>query len=87
MRLIQHDGGKAKLISLYFFLDAAKNTKEYEKLTRIMIHKSFEKMKDLHVEFSINLSCEDLSDPLRVVFLHEQIKHYGVGSRLIIEVL
>jgi diguanylate cyclase (GGDEF)-like protein len=87
MRLRQHDGVKEKLISPYFFLDAAKNTQQYAKLTRIMVHKSFEKMKDLKVDFSINLTCEDLSDPLRVTFLHEQIVHYGVGSRLIIEIL
>jgi diguanylate cyclase (GGDEF)-like protein len=87
MRLKQGDGGKAKLISPYFFLDAAKNTQQYAKLTRIMVHKSFEKMKDLKVRFSINLSCEDLSDPLRVAFLHKQIENYGVGSRLVIEIL
>ncbi|WP_373001358.1 EAL domain-containing protein [Sulfurimonas sp.] len=87
MRLKQDDNGEEKLISPFFFLDAAVNTRQYNKLTRIMVQKTFLFMQDKDIDFSINLSFEDLSDSLRVEFLHEQIQKHGVENRLILEIL
>ncbi|QSZ42031.1 EAL domain-containing protein [Sulfurimonas aquatica] len=87
MRLTQFSNNEEKLISPYFFLEASVKTRQYDKLTRIIVEKSFEFMSGKGIDFSINLSFEDLSDPLRVQFLHDQIAKYEIGNNLIMEVL
>lgn len=87
MRLKKYEDDEEKLLSPFLFLDAAINTQQYNKLTRIMIQKTFAFMHNKDVNFSINLSFEDFSDPLRVEFLHEEIEKFGVQNRLVIEVL
>lgn len=87
MRLVQYENGEEKLVSPFLFLDSAVKTQQYNKLTKIMVHKTFEKMENLEVDFSINLSFEDFSNPLIVEFLHEEIEKYKIGKRLIMEVL
>ncbi|MFT5662053.1 MAG: diguanylate cyclase (GGDEF)-like protein [Sulfurimonas sp.] len=87
MRLIQYKENKEELIPPLFFLAASVKTKQYDKLTKIMIEKSFQFMSDKTVDFSINLSFEDFADPHRVEYIHNKILQYGVGKRLIMEVL
>lgn len=87
IRLVQNEGGQRKLITPFHFLESAKKTKQYEKLTRIMIEKSFSIMQPLTCDFSINLSFEDISNPVLILFLEEALQKYGVGHRLIIEIL
>jgi len=87
MRLREYTDDKEELISPYFFLEIAKKTQQYDKLTRIMIFKVFEKMKEENVDFSINLSSEDLINNAQMNFLENAIVKFGIGSKLIIEVL
>lgn len=87
MRLVKHENNEEKLISPIFFLEAAMKTQQYDKLTRVMVSKSFAYMQDKNVDFSINLSFQDLSDSARVEFLHNEMSKYGVEKRVIIEVL
>ena len=88
MRLVQYDkDGQRKLIVPFFFLDASKKTKQYDKLTRAMISKTFLVMSEHSVDFSINLSFEDISNPTLVDFLEEKIIKYNLGDRLILEIL
>ena len=87
IRLVQYDDGNRKLISPFFFLEASKTTQQYNKLTRTMIAKTFSIMSGHTVDFSINLSFEDISDPELVDFLEKEIIKNQVGNRLIIEIL
>ncbi|MBU1658734.1 EAL domain-containing protein [bacterium] len=87
MRLVQYENSNEKYISPVLFLEAAVKTQQYDKLTRIIVKKCFEKMKDYSIDFSINLSLEDFSDSARVQFLHDEILRYKVGKRLIMEIL
>ena len=87
IRLVQYDEGERKLVSPFFFLDTAIKTKQYDRLTRIMVTKSFAFMQKHDVDFSINLSFEDISNPSLVEFLKEEIIRYGIGPRLTIEIL
>ncbi|PHR58554.1 MAG: REC domain-containing phosphodiesterase [Arcobacter sp.] len=88
MRLVQYDEeGNRKLIVPFFFLKASKKTKQYNKLTREMISKTFLIMSKKNVDFSINLSFEDIADPVLVDFLESEILRYKVGNRLILEIL
>ena len=87
MRLREYRDEKEELISPYFFLEIAKDTQQYDKLTRIMIFKVFEKMQKEKVNFSINLSSEDLINIAQMKFLQDAIIKFDVGSRLVIEIL
>jgi len=88
IRLVQYDkDGKRNLITPFFFLDASKKTKQYDKLTRIMISKTFAFMSTHTTDFSINLSFEDINNPSLINFLEDEITKYDIGHRLILEIL
>lgn len=70
------------------FLDIAKETKKYKKLTMIVIDKAFEYFKDKKdVQFSINLSIEDISDKKIRKHLFDKIKEYDIKDRLVLEIV
>ncbi|MCV6608762.1 MAG: EAL domain-containing protein [Campylobacterales bacterium] len=76
-----------EIISPYKFLDIAYKTKMSKDLTKIMIEKSFKHFQDKEYEFSINLAFSDLLEDDIVEFLSSKIDEYGVGEKLIIELL
>ncbi|AOO64107.1 EAL domain-containing protein [Sulfurospirillum halorespirans] len=84
MRLQEEDGS---YLSPYYFLDQAKKTRLYEKLTKIMIHKSFEYLKDFEVDFSINLTKGDILSLSVKECLYEAIKKYNCAHRVILEIV
>ncbi|MFP4487565.1 MAG: EAL domain-containing protein [Campylobacterales bacterium] len=85
VRIIGEDG---KVISPFFFLDIAKQTKQYLQLTQIMIEKSFEVFKDRSEEFSINLTMEDISNLKMKKFLFEKLdRHLDVAKRVVLELV
>ena len=70
------------------FLDIAKETKKYKKLTMIVIDKAFEYFKDkTDIQFSINLSIEDISDKKIRKHLFDRIKQYDIKDRLVLEIV
>lgn len=87
IRLRQYEGNEEKLITPHFFLDSAVKTGYYYRLTKVMVEKSFIFMENKTVDFSINLSFEDLSDSSKIQFLDDLIEKYGVQKRLILEIL
>lgn len=87
MRLEREKDGETEFVSPFFFLNVAKQTKQYEKLTQIMVERSFEIMKDLEVDFSLNLSFEDINNYVLIDTLKELISKYKIGSRLIFEIV
>lgn len=87
MRLAQYKDGEEQLISPIYFLTSAVKTQQYAKLTKAIVQKSFEIMKNRSIDFSINLSFSDLSDPIRVKYLQDKMKEYGVEKRVIFEIL
>ncbi len=87
MRLQRQKEDKVEFVSPFFFLNVAKETKQYEKLTQIIIEKSFEIMKDLDVDFSINLSFEDINNCQLIKILTDLIKKHEVGHRLIFDIV
>jgi len=88
IRLVQYDSARnRKLISPFLFLEASKKTKQYDKLTRIMIAKTFSIMESHNTDFSINLSFEDISNPSLVDYLEAEIVKYNIGDKLVLEIL
>jgi len=84
MRLQEEDGS---YLSPYYFLDQAKKTRLYEKLTKIMIRKSFEYLKDFNVDFSINLTKGDILSSSVKECLYETIKKYQCAHRVVLEIV
>lgn len=84
MRLQEEDGN---YLTPYHFLDQAKKTRLYEKLTKIMIHKSFEYLKDFSVDFSINLTKGDILSSSVKECLYENMKKYKCAHRVIFEIV
>lgn len=84
MRLQEEDGS---YLSPYYFLDQAKKTRLYEKLTKMMIHKSFEYLKDFEVDFSINITKGDILSSSVKECLYENIKKYQCAHRVILEIV
>ena len=82
---IQKDDGS--LMSPFFFLDIAKQSDQYDIITKTMITKTFEYMKDKNCEFSINLSSIDIENKNTIKFLFEKLEKYKLNKRLIIELL
>ena len=84
VRIKKEDGS---LMSPFFFLDIAKQSDQYDIITRTMISKTFAYMADKNCEFSINLSSIDIENPKLLDFLFEELKKYKLQDRLIIELL
>lgn len=52
-----------------------------------MIEKTFMTFSENESTFSINLSIQDIEDEATVAFLTQQLEHYNIGKRLILEIL
>lgn len=85
VRLIKQD---REIISPFFFLDIAKKSRLYESITKIMIDRSFEYFKDREdLEFSINVSIEDIANPNIREFILNRIKNSKVSKQVVFEIL
>jgi diguanylate cyclase (GGDEF)-like protein len=87
MRMEKREAGHVKLFSPYEFLEIAVKTNQYEKLTTIMIEKSFKAMQNTNKDFSINLTFSNIQNKNMVLFLKDKIAEYGLGNRLILEIV
>lgn len=87
MRMKRREKGKMKLFSPFDFLEIAIKTNQYEKLTTIMIEKSFKAMQDKECDFSINLTFSNIQNKNMVMFLKSKIDEYQLGNRLILEIV
>ena len=84
VRMIDTDG---KIISPFFFLDIAKQTKHYTSLTKIMIKKTFEAFKNKDCEFSINLTIDDILNNEIQTFIFVILETTQIGNRVVFEIV
>ncbi len=84
IRIIDQDG---KYIAPIHFLELSKKNKLYHQLTKIMIHKTFEKFKDLPYLVSINISVEDILNEEIYAYIIEKLKNSAMGERVIFEII
>jgi len=82
VRLIDEDGG---IISPSFFLEAAKNTRQYAALTEVMIEKSFMAIKKYQACISINFTVEDIRNDKTITFFKTKVKELNIADNVIIE--
>lgn len=84
MRLIDKDGS---VLTPERFLPVAKKARLHTRLTRIMVEKGCRFFAARPETFSINLSVEDMLDEPTVAFMRRTIAEYGVGDRILFEIL
>jgi PAS domain S-box-containing protein len=85
VRLEDEDG---KLISPFFFLDVAKETKYYNQITSIVIDNSFAALEKTDKEISINLSALDIEDlELRNKLINLVMANTHNAHRIVFELL
>ena len=82
-RLIDNE----QVISPFFFIKAAKKSRLYSKITRIIIKKSFSVMSKIGAEFSINLDVTDFKNEETMNYLFIMIDKYNIAEQLIVEFL
>lgn len=84
MRIKKEDG------SYYLpaeFLDVAKHSKIYSKLSMSLIQKAFETFQISSSSFSINLSYLDMTNIVTTTFILEKLEEFNVGPWVIFEIL
>ncbi len=84
MRVKDYEGN---LLSPYQFLDIAKSSKAYPKLSRSLIEKSVETFSLSPCEFSVNLSFLDITNQMTKKFILDLLEKTGIGPWIIFELL
>jgi len=85
VRIMDQSGN---IISPTFFLPIAKESKYYNAITKTVIEKSFLRFRNTHMEFSINLSSEDIMDEEIVNYIYHILeKEPDVATRVTFEIL
>ncbi len=84
VRLIDEEGA---VFTPYHFLSVAKRSKQYRSITKAMIRSAFATVALMQESISINLSIDDVLDPVLQNYLEEMLGSYGVGPKVILELL
>jgi len=69
------------------FMDVAKLSRLYLKLTRRIIKKAFEYFKDKPYEFSVNVSMDDITDLPTKNYILDLLRNFPEPSRVVFEIL
>lgn len=86
--LIRLPAADGRIMSPFEFLDVAKESRLYGQLTLRMIRNAFATFRNNDLEFSINLSIEDILDPKVTGFLFDAVSNEpSIGKRMTIEIL
>ncbi len=84
IRAIQDD----KVIPPFMFLEAAKSRGLLPAITKTVIEKSFKLFSQSDLDFSINITEDDLKDDYLIKFLKHKIEKYNISpQRIYLEVL
>ena len=78
---------KGNVLSPLLFIPVAKKIKVYNEITKQIIDKSFEAFRESDLEFSINLSIEDIMSSEIFHFIIDKLKSSGASSRVTFEIL
>jgi len=77
-----------EIISPYYFMNAAKATGNLSYVTKSLIAQSFKKFQGTDLEFSINITGEDLHQDYLESFLLKNVNKYAINpSRVVLEML
>jgi c-di-GMP phosphodiesterase len=82
MRMIDEDGS----VILPTFLNVAKRSRQYTALTKVIVRQVMDTLPNYAGEMAINLTVEDILDPMTVDYLREQLSRPGIGGRMVLEI-
>ena len=86
VRMLDEDG--ETVVSPFFFLDIAKQSKVYHQLTQRVITSAFKMFSQIpDVDFTINFSLEDLLHVPTIDFLKAKLEETGLASRFVLEIV
>lgn len=83
VRLIDKDGS---VVSPFHFLEIAKKNRQYPQITKIVLDKSIQLIKQKHVNISINLTLADIYHPETVNYLLKQLSQDNIGQYITFEI-
>jgi len=75
------------IVSPFFFLDIAKKSRLYLDITKIILEKSVQKIKEKNVAISINLTLEDIDNECMREFILRKIDEIDDKSKLTFEIV
>ncbi|QSZ40637.1 EAL domain-containing protein [Sulfurimonas aquatica] len=75
------------VISPYFFLEIAKKTKLYEKLTKIVFNQTLEMAKKIKIPFSVNLTVSDLQNSKLMQYMSDEIQVADASKYIVFELV
>ena len=75
------------IVSPFFFLDIAKKSRLYLDITKIILEKSVQKIKEKNVAISINLTLEDIDNEEMRTFILRKINEIDDKSKLTFEIV
>ncbi|MCI5221822.1 MAG: GGDEF domain-containing protein, partial [Candidatus Electrothrix sp. AR4] len=84
VRIIEEDGS---ITTPYHFLHVAKKTRIYTEITRAVIDSACKAFSDTQLEFSVNLSTQDILDPSVVQHLKNKLNESSLAERAILEIV
>ena len=85
VRIIEKDG---TIIPPIQFLEISKKVRLYHHITKMMLDKVIEEMAHhSHLKCSVNLSIEDINDPMINAYIVNKIKDCSYSHRIIFEIL
>lgn len=74
-----------KIVPPAVFMEAAKTTRQYSTLTKMMIEKTFKAVADVPVSISVNFSVDDIKNEDTIAFFKEKLDEYHVADKVIVE--
>lgn len=85
--LVRMEDDDNRLVAPFFFLDIAKKTKQYSRITKRIIEKSFDTFNNNDKEFSINLTIEDFCNSEIKNYIFKMLNLYGISKRVVFEIV
>ncbi|WP_373073135.1 EAL domain-containing protein [Sulfurimonas sp.] len=84
VRMISIDN---EIISPYFFLDKAKKSNQYNKITQIVIDKTLDAMTKYGIKCSINLTIEDIQNEQTKYYVYEKFEEFDRCEDIALELV
>jgi diguanylate cyclase (GGDEF)-like protein/PAS domain S-box-containing protein len=85
--LVRMIGNDAEVISPYFFLDKAKKSNQYTKITKIVIDKSLNLISKHDFECSINITIEDIQSSDITEHIYEKLSEFNKCENITFELV